>query len=534
MKPIQFFFLTLAILCLPASAFAVNLGSVQAENSNEIIVSFQELPQRYTFHASDFRLMIDQEPVTTAYRARTVDTSVKPVALVLAVHINGPPEKNRIDELKSALFLIIGRANTRQGDRIALVLFADDLKIAASFEHTRLQLTDIAMNLNPGKSANRLYDHLNQTLDLFKGSDLPKQRRIILISYGKDDGSNKTSENVLSKAKALDVTIDAIEYRINESKQQQTLKNMAEFTGGRFIDVTSGDVRLATAIASIYENIINTRFLNVHFQYDADLEAGKTATASIEVNQPGPEKPVFHIPGKFAPVKQAAPLPPAPQIPEEQIPEQQPPETKVLTIPANKPQSQPLIVQTKSWAALNMILIVFCVLITVVISIILIFLYHRKLKKAAPKKIRETIYDQPEHETMVLSSPSPQRVTLVGGYIYPPPKPGSPCAALMGIDGPLKDISIAIDKALLYIGQGEENDFCITDDDYVSKSHAYLRYEKGSLFVFDNGSKRGTFVNWKKIVNTGVALEPADQIQIGQSIFEIRKHFIPQEIFSGT
>ena len=46
----------------------------------------------------------------------------------------------------------------------------------------------------------------------------------------------------------------------------------------------------------------------------------------------------------------------------------------------------------------------------------------------------------------------------------------------------------------------QEIDLNIAEDDYVSENHAFIRYQSGSLFVFDNGSRNGTFVN-QNLVN---------------------------------
>jgi pSer/pThr/pTyr-binding forkhead associated (FHA) protein len=53
---------------------------------------------------------------------------------------------------------------------------------------------------------------------------------------------------------------------------------------------------------------------------------------------------------------------------------------------------------------------------------------------------------------------------------------------------------------------------------YVAKNHAYLRYEKGWLFIFDKESRNGTFVNDKRVTDTGIALLGGDHIRVGMSI----------------
>ena len=61
----------------------------------------------------------------------------------------------------------------------------------------------------------------------------------------------------------------------------------------------------------------------------------------------------------------------------------------------------------------------------------------------------------------------------------------------------------------------------IEQDDYVSTLHAYLRYEKGSLFIIDQTSRNGTFVNNSQVSHIGLVLKTGDRIRIGMSIFEV-------------
>jgi pSer/pThr/pTyr-binding forkhead associated (FHA) protein len=76
-------------------------------------------------------------------------------------------------------------------------------------------------------------------------------------------------------------------------------------------------------------------------------------------------------------------------------------------------------------------------------------------------------------------------------------------------------------KEVFYIGANSQNDLCIPNDEYASGNHAYLKYEKDNLFIFDQGSRNGTFVNGQRISSTAKALKPGDRIQIGSTTFEV-------------
>lgn len=92
---------------------------------------------------------------------------------------------------------------------------------------------------------------------------------------------------------------------------------------------------------------------------------------------------------------------------------------------------------------------------------------------------------------------------------------------LRGVTGPVEGQQHGVDKDIYSIGANETNDLSIGNDEYISSEHAYLRYEKGSLFIFDKASRNGTFVNDDKVTQSGVALRQGDRIKLGRSIFEV-------------
>ena len=77
-----------------------------------------------------------------------------------------------------------------------------------------------------------------------------------------------------------------------------------------------------------------------------------------------------------------------------------------------------------------------------------------------------------------------------------------------------------VDQEVINIGADSQNDLRIQDD-YVSGSHARLRYENGGLLVSDLGSRNGTFVNGQRVSETARAIMPGDRIRIGETTFEV-------------
>lgn len=112
---------------------------------------------------------------------------------------------------------------------------------------------------------------------------------------------------------------------------------------------------------------------------------------------------------------------------------------------------------------------------------------------------------------------------------FPCPEPGRPAAIVIGVSGPMQGQDFSLEKELFCIGADPENDLCIPSDDYVSWKHAYLRYDKGSLFLFDQRSKNGTFLNDKAVTELGWNVIPGDRIRVGTSTFKVAGASSPPE-----
>jgi hypothetical protein len=114
---------------------------------------------------------------------------------------------------------------------------------------------------------------------------------------------------------------------------------------------------------------------------------------------------------------------------------------------------------------------------------------------------------------------SSRRGTVVGDY-QPASQPGEPVATLVSLDGSLSGKRYKITKNVFKIGRNEDNDICIPEDDFVSGSHAMLNYQNGNLFLSDQNSHNGTYLNGKKVV-APLMVRQNDKIRVGNSVFQV-------------
>jgi serine phosphatase RsbU (regulator of sigma subunit) len=119
-----------------------------------------------------------------------------------------------------------------------------------------------------------------------------------------------------------------------------------------------------------------------------------------------------------------------------------------------------------------------------------------------------------------MSAQSTTTIPVVGSGIFP---------SLIFVHG-AEQRTLALDHTPFSVGRKMDKDLVIADP-RVSRDHALLISENGKVFVEDQGSKHGTFVNGERVERK--QLEPNDRVEFGarDTIFAI---FHPQHDTSNT
>jgi hypothetical protein len=491
----------------------LHVGPVYTKQPGVVSVVI-ELPPGVTPTATDFHLLANGNPVATAQEIKSFRDSQENLALVICVDVSGTMDHGPLEDAKEALLQFLGKARDRPGDKIALISFADEDKIVSSFEKTRDQLDDAVRSLKIQGHKTKLYQTIYKALGMFEGADLPKRRRIIVISDGKDEGSTEGALSVTTKSTTLGIPVDTIRHGRIAKQYEEALRYLSDTTGGQF-QSASPALPLPVALGVLYRRLLETPSLVVYFKYKAD-EAGRTIqNALIELTQLA--QPPFRgqIPGAIP-----APMPEPVEAPI----------SAPISAPIAEEESQKESRDIVSEHHSNVWFWLLGLGLLGIILAVLVRLYKQSHDHQAPEteqygpsqtEIQQTPFIPPKLETPLVVLEEPPRRTQVGSYYFPTPKPGQPGAILVGLSGPVEGQRFPVEKEILHIGASPENDLLIADDEYVSGDHAYLRYEKGSYFIFDKGSRNGTFVNEHAVTNTGVALGSGDHIQIGISTFEV-------------
>lgn len=86
--------------------------------------------------------------------------------------------------------------------------------------------------------------------------------------------------------------------------------------------------------------------------------------------------------------------------------------------------------------------------------------------------------------------------------------------------GPQEGKSLVVRGTGLKIGRSEENDI-VLEDDGVSRFHASLSMDNGTLWLRDAGSRNGLFVNGQRVTDHR-AMKVGDELTISEHTFVIR------------
>jgi pSer/pThr/pTyr-binding forkhead associated (FHA) protein/Mg-chelatase subunit ChlD len=464
-------FLALIAFFVFAAEEPFRIRSVSTAQPDEVSVVV-ELPLGLIPKAADFDLIIDNEVVTNARETRGLELNIM-FLVDVSGSMKGSKNDSPLEDAKSALLKFLG--NKRPEDRLELTSFADQYAPLSSFDKESIK------TLQAVGTKTLLYQALHIALDdaaKNRPKDDPGTRRIfIVISDGKDEGSDVTREDVMAESKAALVPIYTIFRGKTDPPFRAILESLANAAGGDYF-FTRNETQLTNALEKIYQ--LEKNSLLVKFTYQRDSAAGMKENAKIQLRRPDKSALTAEFPEKIPAALFAAP----------------PPQSRIAL-----------------WQI--------GLLLALLVSGAAVWIWSRSRSPTVVTDIPRS--EEIDTEPPTIPPPPPPRhreTTLIAQY-FPLPTAEQPAAILRGISGPVEGRQHAVDKEIFSIGAGAENDLSIGEDEYISGEHAYLRYEKGSLFIFDKVSRNGTFVNDDRVADTGVVLRPGDRIKLGMSTFEI-------------
>lgn len=448
-----------------------------------------------------------------ASQIKSFKDSGEKLAWLLCIDVSGSMAGAPFDEVKTSLQSLFGDRGSLQ---IGLMSFGNKSDVIFEIDNKGEAglLTKAVEQLKShgSKSQTKLYQALYEALDYFEDTsktvDLPLRKRILVISDGKDEGSSFSSKNVIDRSLGLGIPIDAVGRGKIEPQYIESLKLLAESTGGYFIHASPDYLSLTDALKRMHNMLMERQTAVAYFVYKAD-EIAPTSSAKVAV-----ELPASKLVSDYLDVKFPTPIP---------------------------SDSSPPHLSSQWWWIAGILIIV---------GVFLIIFWQRaretKGNISAPdnrefrqpssidpkenfKENQQTSFHAKGEEQSYSTQKSTQIVTpnmrreTVIGAVFSSPQHNKPSAFLIGIDGDVKNQKIGVDKEIFFIGAGTDNDLSIPDDSYISSKHTCIRYEKGSFYILDQKSSNGTFVNGERLGSSACLLIPGSRIKLGNSTFEFQK-----------
>ena len=178
---------------------------------------------------ADLQLLIDKKVVATAQETRGLDLNMM-FLVDVSGSMKGSKNDSPLEDAKKALLKFLG--NKRPQDRFELTSFADQDTPVSSFDNKSIE------NLKAVGNKTLLYQALHNALDNAsknRPKDDRRTRRIfIVISDGKDEGSQVTREEVMAESKASLIPIYTVFRGKTEPPSRAILELMANAGGGGY------------------------------------------------------------------------------------------------------------------------------------------------------------------------------------------------------------------------------------------------------------------------------------------------------------
>ena len=501
--------LLLAGLLLPLSLAAAGLhvGPVFTEHFPALEVVVEGPAQQPA--PADLMLVEDGQPTVSAQSVRPFSATGRGLAVVVAVDASGSMAGAPMAEVKRALLALLHDAGPQ--DRVALVSFADDVRVDAPFGASPAELEAAIGRLAPRGRITELYKGVFKSLSLFT-PDLPERRRLVVVSDGRDEGEAYELDDVIEQARRSEIPVDAMGLTRIDAKYLSNLERLADLTGGSYALATEASltdvvhagmarVRAAPVATFMARNLSGDgrpHKLGVQWRQGNRWLQGET-TAALPVVRPSPTPRggegkktdasgwIWRSPWTYVaavlvllgvvlliwrPRRAKAEPQPLPQAASE-----------VAVLPA----VDPLPVASASAAA----------------------------ESVDPEPAVVQSLEEP-----VAPSPASRRKTQFRRELSAP-QPGHPTVVLAVEEGAVAGERFAVESNPFWIGSAEGNDLAVPEDAHLSGNHACLQFHEGTLLLYDNQSTNGTFVNGERLSDVPAVVGPGDRIRAGRSTFVV-------------
>ncbi|MFZ2169999.1 MAG: FHA domain-containing protein [Methylococcaceae bacterium] len=496
--------LSIFLFCTSAFAEQLQVGSIYTDQKDEVsfIITLPEGIDT-TPKASDFQLLDEANNVLRqeADEIKSFKESSRGFDLLICLDVSGSIQKT-LPGIRNALIDFDKLKLTRKEDKFGIVSFADKVTIESDFTDDIVALKKTIRKLKSQGKQTLLYRAIFDSLNTLNKDKFAVYRRILVISDGKDEGSDKSADDVINLSRKYGIPIDAIAQGVIPKQYSESLGRLADATGGQFIPQTTN---LKDAIIQIHKNFIENTWV-VYFRYKSDTEKPPLKNAVLKFKKNDSLT-------LSAAISKDIPMP----IRETGNP-------VVIETTPQPPVKKADTDETVKWKEL------FPYFGLGLISAILLFIFWKYYQRNKHQTIatcgdtditKKPVEPGPKPDTQQPKEPKPRQTEVITAFKVLQKSQNQTKLTLVVLEGPLKGQKIPINKQLFRIGANLDNDLVLHDDDYISGNHAVLNYENGQLFLSDQHSLNGTLLNSELVKGGAAKVLPGDVIQIGKSSLKL-------------
>lgn len=471
---------------------------------------------------SALSLHLGNDAPIKAASVEPVPASAAPVALLLCLDRSGSMGRPAIAAMQAAIHEALGmrgQAATLPFD-VAIVAFATRttplLTLTNDRERIDREVGELTLETErDGKS--RLYDAVAGGLAELRATDVAT-KRLIVVSDGDDEDSRITQKELIRRAVATGIPIDAIGLGSRASSQSGSLATMAGATNGSF-QVAGNGAELTAALSTMIRRALPRQQVEVTFQYKAAADGAASEPPSL----------VYAI-GDAAPI--ALPLNVSAASASSGTKADSPAERSSLWETLKRSMSLATVEHALGkWSVLARVGMAILALLLVAIVILWFrartggpesMVYPQVMPEPAPLPPADVPRSRPPPPTPpAVPARAPAGPRTMVKFDWPTPGEGRVVAVLEVVQGGTGRRRIEIHAPRVTIGSASDNDAILEGDDYLSGHHALVRAEAQGLYIVDLGSTNGSELNGARFKDTTRALSPGDRLMLGRTILEV-------------
>ncbi len=503
------------ILCIAAVIILFGMSCIGVKADDSLILGMDQYRTEngkiilYVNHnkGSDFNLDTADSSVVVGKQTLPIENVIKfkdsgePVSYMFVVDISGSMSKDRIDTIKDTLRQFIGM--TKAGDNICIATMADEL-ISSGFTDDGQALNGFIDGIAITKQDTDLYTSIKEELNTLKtDKNVHRKRCLVIFSDGADDqkgGITQSEAETQVKESHIPIFTVALlpsKYRDSDIESAKILGSFARYSAGgqHYVPQVDGfecNEVCGKIIQSLEDSLIISADLADVTAQDGNIYLGVEFSDGATKAKDGMQIPVGDI---LAAIKEAQSAKAAANAATE----------KKETPKPEQPVETPKKLSTMTYVLIG------CIAAVILITVVIIILVSGKKKEQPPASVP---VGGGGNKTIGLGQSAPS-VPVVEKT------PSSGVKVTLYKMGPGGDESypLVLDTKKS-LGRKKSCDLSFENDNALSGIHCYIFSKGKKVYVQDNKSTNGTFVNGVPITGEFI-VETGDILLAGSAEYKI-------------